>query len=77
MFSVADTGCGISDEVKPRIFEPLFTTKGEGAGTGIGLATVHDIVTRHGGCIEVLSEEGQGATFRLFLRRTVAPLPRA
>jgi PAS domain S-box-containing protein len=77
MFSIADTGCGMSDEIKPRIFEPLFTTKGEGAGTGIGLATVHDIVTRHGGCIEVLSEEGQGATFRVFLRRTVAPLPRA
>lgn len=72
-FSVIDTGCGISDDVKPHIFEPLFTTKQEGTGTGLGLATVQDIVTRHGGCIEVTSAEGQGATFRVYLRRSVTP----
>jgi PAS domain S-box-containing protein len=76
-FSVTDTGCGISEAVLPHIFEPLFTTKSEGAGTGIGLATVHDIVSRHSGCIEVTSKEGQGSTFRVFLRRTVAPVARA
>lgn len=74
--SVADTGCGMSDAVRARIFEPLFTTKHDGAGTGIGLATVHDIVTRHGGFIDVASEEGAGTTFRIFLRRNVAPTPR-
>jgi len=76
-FSVIDTGCGISDDVKPHIFEPLFTTKLEGTGTGLGLATVHDIVSRHGGCIEVTSREGQGATFRVYLRRSVTPARKA
>lgn len=69
--SVIDTGCGIPDDVKPRIFEPMFTTK-DAAGTGIGLATVHDIVTRHGGFIEVESTEGQGAAFRIYMPRNVA-----
>lgn len=75
--SVADTGCGIPERNLPRIFEPLFTTKSDGAGSGIGLATVHDIVKRHGGVIEVDSKEGSGATFHLFLRRTLVPTPRA
>ncbi|HUQ88832.1 MAG TPA: ATP-binding protein [Vicinamibacterales bacterium] len=72
-FSVIDTGCGIREDVMPHIFEPLFTTKQDGSGTGIGLATVHDIVMRHGGGIEVASAEGQGATFRLYLPRHVTP----
>jgi PAS domain S-box-containing protein len=76
-FSVRDTGCGIRDDVKPHIFEPLFTTKQDGAGSGIGLATVHEIVTRHGGLIEVASAEGQGAAFRVYLRRTHAPARKA
>jgi PAS domain S-box-containing protein len=70
--SVTDTGCGIGDDVKPHIFEPLFTTK-EGTGTGNGLAIVHDIVTRHGGSVEVSSQEGHGATFRVYLPRHKAP----
>jgi len=76
-FSVIDTGCGIPDEVKPRIFEPLFTTKQEGAGTGMGLANVRDIVTAHGGTIEVDSVEGQGTTFRVYLPRNASPTRRA
>ena len=76
-FSVTDTGCGIPADIRSRIFEPLFTTKSDGAGTGIGLATVHDIVTRHGGFIEVTSEEGAGTRFTVFLRRRIAPVPRA
>ena len=76
-FSVMDTGCGIPVEVLPRIFEPLFTTKREGAGSGMGLANVHDIVLRHGGAIEVESGEGKGATFRVYLPRIVAPARRA
>ena len=75
-FSVIDTGCGMSQDVLARIFEPLFTTKGEGAGTGIGLATVHEIVTRHCGSIDVSSVERQGTTFRLFLRREHGLAPR-
>jgi PAS domain S-box-containing protein len=72
-FSVIDTGCGIREDVLPHIFEPLFTTKQDGSGTGIGLATVHDIVMRHGGSIEVASTEGQGTTFRIYLPRNAAP----
>jgi PAS domain S-box-containing protein len=68
-FSVIDTGCGIPDEVKPHIFEPQFTTKQDGAGTGMGLANVLDIVTHHGGCITVESQDGKGATFRVYLPR--------
>ena len=74
--SVTDTGCGIRDEVKPHVFEPLFTTK-EGTGTGNGLAIVHDIATRHGGAVEVLSQEGQGATFKVYLPRHKAPARKA
>ena len=76
-FSVTDTGSGIAEHIQSRIFEPLFTTKTDGAGSGIGLATVHDIVTRHSGRIEVVSREGAGARFDVYLRRTVVPVPRA
>jgi two-component system, cell cycle sensor histidine kinase and response regulator CckA len=76
-FSVTDNGCGIPEHIQPRIFEPLFTTKMDGAGTGIGLATVNDIVTRHSGCIDVRTAEGAGTRFNVFLRRTVVPVPRA
>jgi PAS domain S-box-containing protein len=70
-FSVIDTGCGIADDVKPHIFEPQFTTKKDGAGSGMGLANVRDMVTRHGGCIEVDSADGTGATFRVYFRRSM------
>jgi two-component system cell cycle sensor histidine kinase/response regulator CckA len=71
--SVSDTGCGMSDDIKARIFDPLFTTKGEHRGTGLGLATVHGIVARHGGVIQVDSVEGGGSTFRIFLPRGESP----
>lgn len=74
-FSVSDEGCGIADEIKPRIFEPNFTTKKDGAGSGMGLANVSDMISRHGGWIAVDSAEGNGATFRVYLRRTL-PAPR-
>jgi two-component system sensor histidine kinase PilS (NtrC family) len=69
--AVADDGPGIAPEVLERIFDPFFTTKP--SGTGLGLATVHRIVTAHGGAIEVQSAKGAGARFRVLLPAAVAP----
>lgn len=71
VLSVADTGCGIPPEIKDRIFDPFFTTKPVGKGTGLGLATTRDIVTGHGGFIEVITHPGRGTAFRIFLPATV------
>lgn len=62
-FEVADTGVGIPAAVKPRIYEPFFTTKDVGKGTGLGLSIVHEIVSKHGGTIACQSEEGRGTLF--------------
>jgi len=64
--AVRDQGMGIPSHVLPRVFEPLFSTKG-GRGTGLGLATCHSIALQVGGAIQVDSEEGKGATFRVLL----------
>jgi CheY-like chemotaxis protein len=65
--SISDTGKGIDKEDIPRIFDPYFTTKGAGHGTGMGLAVVHGIVRGHQGMITVESEKGKGSTFTVFL----------
>jgi two-component system, NtrC family, sensor kinase len=64
---IADTGCGIKPELMERIFEPFYTTKPVGQGTGLGLAVTYGIVQQHGGSIEVECEEGKGTKFIIAL----------
>lgn len=67
--SVSDTGHGMPADVSHRIFEPYFTTKAEGEGTGLGLAVIYGIVVSHGGAISVYSEPEKGTVFHILLPR--------
>ena len=73
--AVRDTGTGMSADVAARIFEPLFTTKRPGRGTGLGLATVQEVVTQAGGTISVDPGEGTGSTFHVYLPAAAGPAP--
>ncbi|MEH3122134.1 MAG: PAS domain-containing protein [Sphingomonas phyllosphaerae] len=71
MLAVSDTGCGMSDEVVAKVFEPFFSTKAEGKGSGLGLSMVYGFVKQSGGHVNIYSEPGHGSTIRLYLPRAM------
>lgn len=77
MITVADTGHGMSADVREKAFEPFFTTKPIGQGTGLGLSMIYGFLQQSGGFVEIDSEEGRGAAIRLYLPRSEAPAPQA
>ena len=70
--TVADTGPGMDAQTRARAFEPFFTTKAAGQGTGLGLSTVASVATQYGGAVELVTEAGQGAAFRVLFPRVDA-----
>lgn len=67
LLAFSDDGCGMAEETLRHMYEPFFTTKETGRGTGLGLATVYGVVKHHGGCIDVKSRPGEGTRFAIYL----------
>jgi signal transduction histidine kinase len=67
LIAITDTGCGIPEEHMSRLFEPFFTTKPPEQGTGLGLAVAHQLITGHGGRIDIASQVNQGTTISITL----------
>jgi CheY-like chemotaxis protein len=75
LLAFKDNGCGMDDETLRHIYEPFFTTKSIGHGTGLGLATVYGIIKQHEGYIETRSHVGEGTSFLIYLPATAEELP--
>src|SRR5690606_16600483 len=74
VITIADNGTGIPKNIIDKIFQPFFTTKPTGQGTGLGLSLSYDIIKTHGGLVHVSSDEENGTTFKIEL--PVIPLPK-
>jgi C4-dicarboxylate-specific signal transduction histidine kinase len=73
VLTVADNGCGISQELQEKVFQPLFTTKPVGIGTGLGLSICKELVTQAGGAVRLSSKQGEGTEVELTLQRVQLP----